>query len=258
MNVYCKIRHKDNKWSQTHFTIVNVDCITATVFFLSTLFWWRAEIVRLYPRFLNSTKEKKNSWTIRILICSLKIIFLSTSLNGCWSPLYLMVIFSGISFFPSLCVYHVSIHTYTIELYLLSGYNNIFIRPFMCEFIWKVTLIVCACGCICSWWFARFILSSQFWAMLPFRWAYVCGKFAGWMQFTDIMNWGREATANPIEKCTEYALEFCVHSPYSTGISFELTRCLVFLFCNPILGSAFHSQWRSKASLEEKEKVLIM
>lgn len=141
-----------------------------------------------------------------------------------------MVIFSGISFFPSLCVYHVSIHTYTIELYLLSGYNNIFIRPFMCEFIWKVTLIVCACGCICSWWFARFILSCQFWAMLPFRWAYVCGKFAGWMQFTGIMNWGREATANPIEKCTEYALEFCVHSPYSTGISFELTFGVLFFY----------------------------
>lgn len=72
----------------------------------------------------------------------------------------------------------------------------------------------------------RFILSRRFWTQLLLHYAYVCGRFAAWMQFTNIMNWGRKTTENPIEKYTRFW--FWIHSSYSTGISFGLSFSISF------------------------------
>lgn len=72
----------------------------------------------------------------------------------------------------------------------------------------------------------RFILSRRFWTQLLLLYAYVCGRFAAWMQFTNIMNWGRKTTENPIEKYTHFW--FWIHSSYSTGISFGLSFSISF------------------------------
>lgn len=67
-------------------------------------------------------------------------------------------------------------HSFHPHHHLISGYNNIFISPFMCEFMWKVTLIVYHHDDISL---ALFFLQSAHSLV-----AYVCGRFAAWMQFT--------------------------------------------------------------------------
>lgn len=164
MNVRCKIGQWDNKWSQIHFTIVDVNCITATVYSFFRSFLLTMVVQRIVHAFYTYTNNflipkskrpnevNKNSWTICFLICSVKITSHSLSTGR-----HLVLWWFSFEFLSrSLFLYLRLFTTWTIQHshHLISGYNNIFIRPFMCEFIWKVTLIVCACGCICSWWFA--------------------------------------------------------------------------------------------------------
>lgn len=114
--------------------------------------------------------HKRNKWTIRFLIF------------GGWFHHD-----SWLTHIPRLVAQMMFSLFFISNHHLISGYNNIFIRPFMCEFIRKVTLIVCA-----VWWWFALLLSFHLFSS-PSRWplvtcAYVCGRFAAWMQFTEAVS----------------------------------------------------------------------
>lgn len=146
------------KWNQTHFTIVSANCIIIWTPFDFTTVWpgvyWLIRNVRSPTESNSSHAQWTNSRrTIRILI------FMHWTSGG---PQTIGAL--------SLHLYH----------HLISGYNHIFISALLCANLFEKWRWLCVyiCVCVVRWWRCWWWFSPGCFDCC----AYVCGRFAAWMQ----------------------------------------------------------------------------
>lgn len=110
--------------------------------------------------------------------------------------------------------------------HLISGYNNIFIRPFMCEFYLKSD-VDCGAVCMCV---MILVLGSLSAALRTW-----CGRFDAWMQFAKLrVSWGKTAPAQTKISLKKNTLDSECHtrgfdSPF---FALSLSRNTTLYYCN--------------------------